>query len=163
MFKKATRAYRKWLETNLDRALRVWPPYLASGIRPQQLPNGRGYRVEMRLKWFNSNYVGTHYGGSLYSMCDPFFMFILLEQLGPDYIVWDKAASIEFVRPGKGLVHAHFDIDDEELTRIRDAADTEWKVEPEFDVEVLDEAGDVVARVHKTLYVRRKDRNKDAA
>jgi len=62
----------------------------------------------MRLRWWNANYVGTHYGGSLYSMADPFFMVMLIENLGKDYIVWDKAATIRFKKPGRGKMSAGF-------------------------------------------------------
>ncbi|MGH9571101.1 MAG: DUF4442 domain-containing protein, partial [Candidatus Angelobacter sp.] len=99
-------------------------------------------------------------GGSLYSMCDPFFMLMLMNILGPGYIVWDKAAAIRFKRPGKGLVKARFEIPAEMVRDIRAAADANGKVEPEFQVQITDSEGNVVAEVDKLLYVRRKDRMK---
>ncbi len=110
----------------------------------------------MRLRWWNRNYVGTHFGGSLYSMCDPFFMLILLERLGPEFIVWDKAASIRFRRPGKGTVSARFHISDERVAEIRQEVLEEGVVEPTFRTEVLNQEGKVVAEVEKLLYVRLK-------
>lgn len=115
------------------------------------------YVVRMKLRWWNRNYFGTHFGGSLYAMCDPFFALILAQRLGSGYIVWDKAAAIRFVRPGRGTVSARFEIPADEVEAIRRAADQAGKVEPEVTVEVVDEAGEVVARVEKTLYVRRKE------
>ncbi|HSG40900.1 MAG TPA: DUF4442 domain-containing protein, partial [Thermoanaerobaculia bacterium] len=106
---------------------------------------------------WNRNYVNTHFGGSLYSMCDPFFMLMLMDALGRGYIVWDKAATIRFRRPGKGTVSARFHIPPERVEEIRAAADANGKVEPVFTVEVTDEKGEVVAEVEKLLYVRRKD------
>ena len=120
-------------------------------------PDFRTITVRMRLRFWNRNYVGTHFGGSLYSMCDPFFMLILMEHLGPGYVVWDKAATIRFRRPGKGTVQATFHIPEQRIAEIRAASDREGKVEPEFRVEVVNEKGDVVAEVEKLLYVRRKD------
>jgi uncharacterized protein DUF4442 len=90
-------------------------------------------------------------------MCDPFFMLILLEALGRDYIVWDKTATIRFRRPGKGTVRATFHVPPERFEEIRAAADAQGKIEPTFHVEVMDERGEVVAEVEKLLYVRRKD------
>jgi hypothetical protein len=79
----------------------------------------RSVKVRMKLTRWNRNYVGTQFGGSLYSMVDPFYMLLLIEQLGRDYIVWDKAASIDFISPGKGPVYAEFHVDDALLDEIR--------------------------------------------
>lgn len=110
----------------------------------------------MRLRRWNANYVGTHFGGSLYAMCDPFFMLILIEQLGREYVVWDKAATIRFRRPGTGTVRATFHIPEERIAEIRAAAGRDGKVEPTFRVDVINEKGEVVADVEKLVYVRRK-------
>jgi acyl-coenzyme A thioesterase PaaI-like protein len=138
------------------RLLALWPPYLGAGIRVRR-PEEHTFVVRMKLRWWNRNYFGTHFGGSLYAMCDPFFALILAQRLGSGYVVWDKAAAIRFVRPGRGTVSARFQIPDDEVEAIRRAADGGGKVEPEMTVEVVDEAGEVVARVEKTLYVRRKE------
>ena len=108
------------------------------------------------MKFFNRNYVGTHFGGSLYSMCDPWFMVMLIEHLGPDYIVWDKAATIRFKKPGKGTVKATFHIPAERVEEIRSQADAQAKVEPQFQAVVTDDEGNIVAEVDKLLYVRKK-------
>jgi acyl-coenzyme A thioesterase PaaI-like protein len=141
----------------LLRLVNFYPPYLGSGVRVKSSPDLRAYDVRMKLRWWNRNYVGTHFGGSLYSMCDPFFMMILMESLGRGYIVWDKAATIRFRRPGKGTVRAVFQIPPERVEEIRAAADVNGKVEPVFTVNVTDEQGEVVAEIEKLLYVRRKD------
>lgn len=140
------------------RLLNLWPPYLGAGIRTRVSPDGRTFEVRMKLRWWNRNYVNTHFGGSLYSMCDPFFMLILIEALGRGYVVWDKAATIRFRRPGKGTVRATFHIPQERIEEIRAAADRGERVEPVFTVEVLDERGEVVAEVEKLLYVRLSER-----
>ena len=138
----------------LLRLLSVWPPYLGAGIRVRPSKDLRTYEVRMKLRWWNRNYVNTHFGGSLYSMCDPYFMLILIEALGRGYIVWDKAATIRFRRPGKGTVRATFHIPQERIDEIRAAADRGEKVEPVFIVNILDEQGEVVAEVEKLLYIR---------
>jgi acyl-coenzyme A thioesterase PaaI-like protein len=141
----------------LIRLLNLYPPYLGAGIRVRVSPDFRTFEVRMRLRRWNRNYVGTHFGGSLYSMCDPFFMLILMENLGRGYVVWDKAATIRFRRPGKGTVRAVFHIPAERIAEIRSAADRDGKVEPTFHVDVVNEQGEVVADVEKLVYVRRKD------
>ena len=138
--------------------INLYPPMIGAGIRViDTSPDFTAITVEMKLRWWNRNVVGTQFGGSLYMMCDPFFMAILMTKLGPDYIVWDKAASIQFLKPGRGDVRAHFHIPEEEIARVKAAADAGPKIEPEYDVDVVDGNGVVVARVHKVLYVRLKD------
>ncbi|MCU9946487.1 DUF4442 domain-containing protein [Pseudomonas solani] len=145
-------------------ALNIYPPYLGAGVRVRQISaDFRLVRVKLALGWYNRNYVGTQFGGSLYSMTDPFFMLMLMNLLGRDYIVWDKAASIDFVSPGKGPVYAEFRVDDGLLERIRQHTADGDKYLPELHVDVHDGEGTLVARVHKTLYVRLKPRARQAA
>ncbi|MGA2898633.1 MAG: DUF4442 domain-containing protein [Candidatus Acidiferrales bacterium] len=138
--------------------LNLYAPFLGAGIRVKRLaPGWKEVDVEMKLRWWNANYVGTHYGGSLYSMTDPFFMVMLIENLGPDYIVWDKSAAIRFKRPGRGTVTASFRLSDQQIEEIKQALNAEKKIERVFTVEVKDESGTVIAEVEKLLHIRRKD------
>jgi hypothetical protein len=89
-------------------------------------------------------------------MCDPFYVLMLANILGTDYIVWDKAATIRFKKPGKGVMKATFELTEEKIAEIRAAADTQPKVEPLFQVLVKDAEGSVVAEVDKLLYIRKK-------
>ncbi|HUP66525.1 MAG TPA: DUF4442 domain-containing protein [Thermoanaerobaculia bacterium] len=137
------------------RFINFWPPYFGSGIRVRRIDLAGGIvDVEMKLRWWNRNYVGTHYGGSLYSMCDPFFMLILLEHVGPRFTVWDKSASIRFRTPGRGLVRAHFEITPEEIAEIQETAMRGGKAEPRFVVKILDQNDQVVAEVEKLVHVK---------
>jgi acyl-coenzyme A thioesterase PaaI-like protein len=143
----------------------LWPPFLFSGIRVTEIRDDYRYaRVELRLRWYNRNYVKTHFGGSLFSMTDPFWMILMLQRLGPDYLVWDQAGEIQFIKPGKGTVAAEFRLDDAVVDEIRAAAAGGEKVLRWFEVDVRNAAGETVARVRKQLYVRRKrDRPADPA
>ncbi len=141
----------------LQRRINFYLPYLGAAVRMTHISDDfRHVEVEMPLRFYNRNYVGTHFGGSLYSMCDPFYMLMLINILGPDYIIWDKAATIRFKKPGKGLMKASFELTEEQIEEIRRAADTQPKVEPQFQVVIKDEQGDVVAEIDKLLYVRKK-------
>ena len=143
--------------------LNLYPPYLGAGIRVREIsPDFRRVRVRMGLGWYNRNYVRTQFGGSLYSMTDPFFMLMLMQLLGRDYIVWDKAASIDFISPGKGPVYAEFSIDDALLDEIRRQTEGGEKYLPQLQVQIHDGSGTLVARVDKTLYVRRKPQARQA-
>jgi len=143
----------------LQTLINFYPPYLGAAIRITHISEDFHHvEVEMPLRFYNRNYFGTHFGGSLYSMCDPIYVLMLVNILGPDYIVWDKAASIRFKKPGKGLVKASFHLSEEQITEIRNAADTQPKVEPQLQVLVKDTEGMVIAEIDKLLYVKRKDK-----
>lgn len=143
--------------SRLRRLMNWWPPFAFSGIRVEHIADDyREVRVALHQRWYNRNYVGSHFGGSLFAMTDPFFMLMLLHALGRDYVVWDKAASIEFVKPGRGTVRARFALDEQTLTTLRDTAHRDGRATHWFTVDVLDAAGEVVARVRKHLYVRPK-------
>ena len=138
--------------------LRFYPPYLGAGVWVRAVsPDLTVLEVEMKLSSWNRNFVGTQFGGSLYSMCDPFFMLMLMMQLGDGYVVWDKSASIEFLRPGKGKVKARFELPRERVEELRAETQLKGKINPRFEVTVVDEGGEPVARVQKVLSVRRKD------
>jgi acyl-coenzyme A thioesterase PaaI-like protein len=142
-------------ERLLEKFINIYPPLLGAGIRSRSIDEYT-VDVEMNLTVFNRNVVGVHFGGSLYAMCDPWFMLILMRLLGSNYIVWDKAASIKFKKPGRGRVKARFHIPQEQVDQIRRDADRGGKIEPTFSVNVLSEDGEIIAQVEKLLYVRRK-------
>lgn len=147
---------KKVLKRHMRRFMNCWPPFLGAGIRVKRLQSDwKEIDVEMKLRRWNANYVGTHYGGSLYSMTDPFFMLMLIENLGRGYIVWDKSASIRFKKPGKGTVSASFRLSDLQIQEIREALTTQDKIDRMFLVEVKDESGTIVAEVQKQIHVRR--------
>ncbi len=134
-----------------------WPPLAGAGIRVRRMsPDFREVDVELVQRWWNTNYVGVHFGGSLFAMTDPFYMLMLLENLGSGYIVWDKAASIRFRRPAKGTVRAEFRLSEQQIADVRRQADASPKHEPVFTVEIKDQSGEVVSVVERTLHVRRK-------
>ena len=135
--------------------LRFWPPFVFAGIRVTHVADDWSrVRVELRERFFNRNYVGTHFGGSLFAMTDPFWMILLLRRLGPGYRVWDKAAEIEFVKPGRGTVVAEFALDEAIVDEVRARTEDGAKHLRWFETVVTDAQGDVVARVRKQVYVR---------
>jgi acyl-coenzyme A thioesterase PaaI-like protein len=139
------------------RWINFWPPLLGAGIRVKHIqPDFKAIDVEMKLRFWNANYVGTQFGGSLFAMADPFYMLMLMANLGEDYIVWDKAGSIRFRRPGKGRVTAKFRLSNAQIDDIREKLKTQEKVEPTFLIEIKDEAGTVIAQVEKLLHIKRR-------
>lgn len=142
---------------NIRHLVNWWPPFLGAGIRVKRWDaDWRAVDVEMKLRFWNANFVGTHYGGSLYSMVDPFYMLMLIENLGPGYIVWDKSASIRFRKPGTGTVSASFRLTEVQLADIRKALEIQDKIEPAFALEIKDRSGTTVAEVQKIVHIRKK-------
>jgi acyl-coenzyme A thioesterase PaaI-like protein len=143
--------------SRLRRAMNWWPPFLFSGIHISTMSDDfRHVVVELRSHWYNKNYVGTHFGGSLFAMTDPFWMIMVLRNLGRDHVVWDKAAEIEFIKPGRDMVKAEFILKPEEIASIESATSGQDKCLKWFEVEVKDSQNEVVARVRKQVYARRK-------
>jgi acyl-coenzyme A thioesterase PaaI-like protein len=135
----------------------LWPPYLFTGIRVQEVSaDFRRVVVGLRHSRLTSNYVGTLFGGSLFAMADPWWMIMMMRNLGPGYTVWDKAGEIEFVSPGRASVTATFVLEPGEIESVRAAADAGERVLRWFPVDVVDRDGTVVARLRKQLYVRRR-------
>ena len=147
----------RWSPRTLRFGLNIFGPYLGAGVKVDYIAEDwREVRVSMKLRWYNRNAVGTHFGGSLYTIVDPHPMLMLIHLLGDDYIVWDKSASIDYRKPGRGTVHSTIRITDDDLDRIRRETAGGNKFLPEFDIEVLDGNQDLIAAVRKTLYVRKK-------
>ncbi len=137
--------------------MNLWPPFRGAGICVRSIgPDYRSFTVEMRLRFFNRNAVGTHFGGSLYAMIDPLYMLMVLANLGKEYLVWDKAGSIEYLAPGRGRVWARCDLTDEDLAQIvRMTADGDKHLHV-FHTDIRDDNNMVIAHVEKVVYVRRR-------
>jgi len=137
------------------RLLTWYPPYWGTGIRISMEADYSAAEVRMALRFYNRNYYGTHFGGSLYSMVDPIFVLLLANRLGAAYSVWDRSAEIDFLKPGRGTVTAHFEVGDERLAEVLAATRGGEKYSPVWPVEIVDADSEVVARITKTLYIRR--------
>ena len=138
--------------------MNIWPPFLGAGIRVKHIASDyREIIVSMKLRWYNRNYVGTHFGGSLAAMTDPFYMLMLIHILGNNYTVWDKTSTIDYLAPGRGTVTACFTLQDDEIAEIKNKTANGNPYFPEFSVDIVNESGEVIARVDKTIYIRMKE------
>ncbi len=133
-----------------------FPAFRGTGSRVTYIAGDyREMRVELPLTWRTRNYVGTIFGGSLYGAVDPHYMIMLIKNLGPGYVVWDKAATIRFKRPGRGTLYARFLLGDEELETIRRLTENGQPTDRVYSVDLTDSKGVVHASVEKTVYIRR--------
>lgn len=145
--------------SNFRRLLNLWPPFLFNGIRLQSLSNDYSEAsVVLRLRPWNRNYVRSQFGGNLFAMADPFWMLLVMHRLGNDYIVWDKAGTIDFVAPGREHVYAYFKLEPAVVDELRAAAANGQKVLRWFETEIKTASGHVIAVVRKQIYVRLKPR-----
>jgi len=146
--------------TRIDRwKFNLFPAYRGTGGRVTYIRHDwREVRVELPLSWRTRNYVGTIYGGSLYGAVDPMYMLMLIKNLGPDYVVWDKAATIRFRRPGRSLLTATFLLDQKVLDEIRTEITQAPKVDRVLTVNLIDQAGLVHAEVEKTIHISHRNR-----
>jgi acyl-coenzyme A thioesterase PaaI-like protein len=141
----------------MRRLFNLWPPFRGMGVKVVELdPDYRHATVELRMKLLNRNYVGTHFGGSLFAMADPWFMILMMHRLGEDYVVWDKAGTVRFLKPARGTVKARFEMPEERVAEAREKTAGGGKHEPVFMAAIVDEQGVTVAEVEKTLHIRRK-------
>lgn len=137
--------------------MNLWPPFLFAGIRVEEISSDYRYaRVRMRLRPWNRNFFGTHFGGSLFAMTDPFWVLLLFHQLKGEHVVWDRAGEIDFVAPGRGTVHAEFRLTDEHVEQVLERTRGAEKALIWFDTDVVGQDGTVIARVKKQVYARRK-------
>lgn len=135
--------------------INTYAPYIGASIKIEHMNLDQGLCVvSMGLNNLNKNIVGTQFGGSLYSMVDPFYMLMLMHQLGSSYVVWDKSSHIEFIAPGKSKVTARIKVSSAEVIAIQELAKDGEPVFREYSVDIVDEQQKVVATVNKTLYIR---------
>jgi acyl-coenzyme A thioesterase PaaI-like protein len=135
----------------------LWPPFFFNSIAVTEMASDWSLvKVRLRRRLWNRNYIGTHFGGNLFAMADPFWMLMVMHRLGPDYVVLDKAGSIEFIAPGRGDVYATFQIDAQTIDSLRSEAAGGEKVLRWFEADVVNKQGELIAKVSKQIYIRRK-------
>lgn len=135
----------------------LWPPFLFTGIKIQHAsPDFRHLKIKLKLRFWNANYVGTQYGGSIFSMADPFYMLMLIRNLGKEYTVWDKSAHIAYLKPGKTDLFAEFNLTEDDLSGIKKILETQKSLLWNRRVEIKDANGIIIAEIEKEIYIRNK-------
>jgi hypothetical protein len=150
------------LLASITNTLRCWSFYFfacyrGTGARLRYVaPDWSEIRLDLPLSWRTRNYVATIFGGSMYAAVDPIYMLMLIRRLGPEFVVWDKAATIQFKKPGRETLHTRFVVNDEELAAIRTALESQRSVDRTYVVELVDGSGTICATVEKLIYVRKR-------
>ncbi len=145
--------------------LNIWPPFLFTGIKITQLSSDFKYcKVKLKNWPGTRNVNNSQFGGSLFSMTDPIYSLMLMGILGFDkYFIWDKAANIDFIKPGKGMVYIEFKITDADIELIEKYCANGEKYFPTFHNIVLDKEKNTVAKLERTLYIRLKPEHRNTS
>jgi len=122
----------------------------------QVSPDFRSIKVKLKLRFWNANYVGTQFGGAIFSMADPFYMLMLINNLGPDYTVWDKSTHIFFLKPGRTDLFAEFSLSENELSEISQIVQETGRLEWTRCIDIRDTSGELIARVDKVISIKKK-------
>lgn len=134
-----------------------WPPFLFSGIKVQHISKDyRHIAVRLKLRFWNANLLGTQYGGSIYSFVDPFYMIMWIKNLGRDFVVWDKAATIRFLKPGRTDLTAEFQLTEEDVAVVKAALQEQGRMDWVRKIAILNNQGEVVAEVDKVISIQKK-------
>lgn len=123
--------------------------------------NLQNVKIKIPLSIKNRNYVGSIFGGSLFSATDPIYMVQLINILGEDYVVWDKDAKIRYKRPAKSTAYAEFDISDKELEGIKKTITEEGEMDFIKTFNITDGNQTIFAELIKTIYIADKTFFKD--
>lgn len=152
----------KWLEFFLGfkYAINLYSPFIGSGIRVINYDK-ENHQIDVRLKmnFFNRGYMGTHFGGSIYSMCDPFYVYLLIKRLGNLYMIWDKHAEIDYIKQNKESVFAKFEVTDSDIENIKFLLTKQRKTNYTFSTNIVDSQGGIIASVKKNIYIRKMETN----
>jgi len=151
----------RWRPTALRLGLNWFPAYRATGARLVDVSRDlKRIVVRLPLKRHTRNGAGTLFGGSLYAATDPIYTLLLAANLGPDYIVWDKSASIRYRKPGREALVAEFVVTDADLAAIRADVFRDGACDRSFTTAFCDAAGIVHAEIDKTVYIADKQHYK---
>ncbi|MBM9545400.1 DUF4442 domain-containing protein [Leptospira sp. 201903074] len=148
----------KWLEYFLGFrwTINLYSPFFGSGIKVIKYEKDKHLIVvQLKMNFFNKGYMGTHFGGSLYSMCDPFYVFLLMKRLGSQYMVWDKRAEIDYIKQNSQSVIAKFEVTESDIDKIKVLLSVQKKIDYTFLINVTDSQGITIATIKKIIYIRK--------
>ena len=149
--------YENFKSRMLRYAFNLFPPFRTSGAWLTQISADVRYvRLKIPLKLKTRNYVGTLCGGNMYSAVDGVYMVMLIKNLGNDYLVWDKTATIRYKKPAKGTLFAEFQLTEGELQEIKYEVARQGKIDREYLIQLVDESDTVCAEVTKTIHIKQK-------
>ncbi len=149
----------KWTPKKMRWFLNLYPPYFFTGTRIKKISDDwKEVIVVLKKSLLTRNYVGTTFGGSLYAATDPHYMLMLCQILGlQDYIIWDKSADINFIKPVKSDITFHFKLSSDQIETLKRDVKATGKILPEFVVQGVDEEGQICVEVKKVIYIRVKN------
>ena len=113
-------------------------------------------KVVIRLSYKNKNYVGSMFGGSLFAATDPIYMIQLMQILGKEYVVWDKATEIKFKRPVYQNAFVRFEFSSDEIQYIKQRVEAEKEIDLVKQLVITDSNEKIYTEISKTIYISSK-------
>ncbi len=133
------------------------PMFWSTGAKVTYLADDfKEMHLKLPLSWRTRNYVGTIFGGSMFSATDVLYFLLVRKNLGEEYIVWDKASCIRFKKPGTGTLYTKAVISDEEIEIIKTELLNTDKIDRVYYLDLVDAAGDICASIEKTIHIQNK-------
>ena len=113
-------------------------------------------KIRMKLNWKNRNYAGTIFGGSMLSATDPIYMIQLIQILGNDYVVWDKAVEARYRKPAQSTIYGKFSFTKDEIADLKNKVAKNKETDLLKTMHLVDEQQNIIATFNKTLYIAEK-------
>lgn len=147
----------RWRPTIMRTSFNLHPAFRGTGGRVEYIsPDLMHIRVRLPLLRRTRNFVGSIFGGSLFSVTDGVHVMMLLANLHRDVIVWDKAASIRYRKPAFSTLYVDFHLSSRDIDDIHQELDAHHETEKHFTIALKDQAGTVHTIVERTIYLADK-------
>ena len=160
MYKSGTKLLKKYFKvsTIYKYGFNWSPMYRRTTAKIVDVSDDLSYiKIRLKLNWKNRNYAGTMFGGSMLAATDPIYMIQLLQILGDQYIVWDKAVDAKYKKPGKGTIYGEFIFTKEEIDSIKKTVHEKNQMDLTKTMSLVDAETNIIATFNKTLYIADKD------
>jgi acyl-coenzyme A thioesterase PaaI-like protein len=154
-FKKSKESFKTW---QFRTVMNLYPMFFGTGGKITLISaDWREVDVQLGLNLWTTNYVRTIFGGSMFSASDPFYMLMLMHNLGKDYVVWDKSAQIRFRRPAKERITTQFVLKEEVIDEVKTKIAANGETDFTFLVQWFNGEGKVVSEVERLVYIANKE------
>ena len=146
---------RRWMRFLPDsRRMEIYPPWWMMRIKVMKLENDwRHIRFRLPLTWISRNMGGSMFGGFQASLADPIAP-LACAQVFPEYHVWTRHLSVDFVRPGVTDMELRFDFPPEKEEAIREELERRGRSTPSFEYGLYDNQNRLCTKIICVVAIR---------
>ncbi len=146
-------------ERVLKWGMRFYPPLFFQRIWVKNFDKDfTGAEVKIFRSILNINYNRSIFGGTIYSAADPFYAVLFYQSLlrrGYKVLVWQKAAEIDYIKPGMTTLSFKIRIKEEDIQEACTTLDANEKFVKSYPLEITDKYGELCAKVQNVIYIRK--------